>query len=181
MLTFTTGGSTYNVTIPASCYDINSLTTAIASLMLEASGTTFTVAYSTTSLCITISTSAVPFSIDFSHPVSCAAALGFAATDSGTVTSLTGQNAANLVIDYLFVDVSELAGGIFNSSGSTSFIIPITEDSGNMVIYTENTMFAQKIKLNKNPLTNLTIGLYLKNNKQANLNGIDWQFMLEFE
>lgn len=181
-IAFTDGTGAHTAIIPPGAYSIDNLLARVSSIMTSIGSQTYAAAYDTNTFKVSISAS-TPFTIEFNMPYSCADLLGFSPVATLPSVLHTGNKGVRLNIDFIQILISELSNTIYSTDGSQcGFMIPVTENSGDYIQYTEEGQFAQSIEINSgNNIFNLTVDLHLKNYERADLNGSEWSFMLEFE
>jgi hypothetical protein len=107
--------------------------------------------------------------------------MGFPQSDTEIAASQTASNMIKLYKNmYYEILIDSIGENIETSSGRyCSFIIPIYQDSGDFVIYTDDSVFSQKKAINRTTIRNLHIRLK-NNNTNVNLRGLNWQMLIEF-
>jgi hypothetical protein len=179
-LTFTDTNRVHSLTIPPSSYTIDTLTTEIAALMNSVGSQTYTVAYNQATFKVTISAAAA-FTLQFANAGSCAYTLGFVPVNLSAAITYTGLNAVMLDTTCVYIHINEIGGNTYLTDNTAhTFAVPITVDAGEVVVLTSTNM-EQEITLSQNSISYLSISLYLRNMELADLNGAEWQMMLEFE
>ena len=176
-------GTDRTVTLTPSSYTASSLATHIqAQLNASASTITFTVSYNTDTFKMTIAGDS-PFTLQFDNADSPYRELGFAFAETASATSHVGDYAVNLSYpQFLMINIPELAHTDLMTTHSkqalATFLVPIQNNLGYVDVALMNEKFLIEVR---QPLTQLTVNLALRNLEQAELNGSDWSMVLMFE
>jgi hypothetical protein len=179
-LSFTDDTGLHTLTIPPANYDITSLCSTLQSMMTVLGSQAYLVTYDSSTFKVVFSAIAA-FSIQFGTTGSCATVLGFNTEDTVSATTLTGQNAVAFELEFVYIRVHEFSPTINSTSKNCyTYVIPITENGGEVIVYTDSAVFSQSAACS-DTVNKLTISLYLRNNEIVDLNGVEWQMLLELE
>jgi hypothetical protein len=177
-LTFTDAGGGHTVTLPPSSYTIASLTTKLQVLMAAVGVQAYTVIYDAGTLKVAISAPAA-FLIQFSTFGSCAGVLGFTFSNTTSATSFVGSKAAILYIDCIYISIAQFPARIYTFNGTAyTFLIPVTDNTGNVIQFTEAMQFKQVTDVNRTTISDLDVSLHYENGESIDLNGGEWTFLL---
>ncbi len=164
-------------------YDVNTLTTALATAINAVSGTTSnitTVTYNPTTLKITFTNSQPSTQLFFTGAIS--RILGFSAGVYGPSAVITSTGVVDMsVADYLYIKIIGLnspSTGLFsNQDCGITYILPTFGNIGTVLYHVANSTFYQTIK-NDSPVRSVTIELRTANGKLYDLQGLNWGFVL---
>ena len=168
----------YSSTIPAGCYNSNSILNVIQSAMNTTVGSSvFTVVYNTSNYTLSISASA-NFSLRFKSGVnskkSAYATLGFKQVDTQTNTIQTSTQIPDFTSpSYCLISIDEIESNIIGSypyNNGYEFIIPFTADKGSIQNYSENIMFEQKIYVRETKIKVIKVSLTVLMNNSTMMN-----------
>lgn len=172
---FTISATTYTGTITPGVYTATSLADAIQTAF-NALFAGFTVAYSTSTLKITIS-HASAFTIN-SRTANCYTELGFG-TIGVSATSQTGSKVVSLARPYyFFVNVAELSSHYMTvEEKKATWVIPKNVNSNGVVDYEPEN----PIEIDCNNLTLKTLNIHLTDAEgvDIDLNGSEWMLIIE--
>lgn len=172
---------TVSVNLSPGSYDISNLTSVLGQLMTSNGSQQYSVVYKPETFRVTFSATS-PFSLQLNIQHTVASVIGFPATMSATGTSLTGTSAAKLNQLSVFINIDQFyPNGVYSDKFPFSFIVPINKNAGDVCVFYENTNFKQCINISKQPIYSLTVTLYDQNKNVIDLNGSEWEFLLEFE
>ncbi len=174
--------SSWNVQITPGSYNNSELVTAIQNA-LNNSGTAlvFTVTYNSTTLLLTISATG-SFSLNFTGSNTLYLVMGFLQQIySSTGNSITAPNA--FIVSYplnILIRISELGNGYIRSNtiNMATYIIPITSNSGDYIIWEKNSHFKQFVDIEHKAIAQLSISLWDTNNVPISLNNSEWSMIL---
>jgi hypothetical protein len=94
------------------------------------------------SLKLTIS-ALTAFSLQLAGTNTCAGVIGFDNTNTATQTSFTGTKCIEFYIDSILVKISEFFSRLYNRNMVYTFIIPIIENSNQVIQYKDGNSFTQ--------------------------------------
>lgn len=80
---------------------------------------------------------------------------------------------------YIFIE--EFVSQLYCNNTLFTYMIPLSSNSGSVCQYYENCNFPQFAKLPKHPIYTLSVALYDQDRNLINLNGSDWEMLIEFE
>lgn len=181
---FNDGASNITSTLTKGSYTATSLLNHIASVMTADSGTlTFTGSYSSTTLKATISAGST-FSLRWTAATGQIGSLiGFdtSADDTGA-SSYTGDYACNVnTPDALDIVIDEFKNNVnyggANGSYYSTFTIPVDVNPGEYIDYNSKKYYSQ-YSCSNTPISNIHVRLQ-SNGSNVNLNGVNWEFLLE--
>ena len=145
-LDFTDTGGAHTITIPAGAYTITTLISQIQSQMTSVGAQTYTLTFNETQLNIKITASSA-FSLQFASAGSCAYILGFEPNNLSASASYTGTKTVSLDINCIYMKVDEFGINMYSNDGiSFTFCVPLTEDTGQVVVLTAKTI-KQEVQL----------------------------------
>ena len=176
-------GTTYTGTIVPGIYTVSTLPAAVKASLDAACivpGITFTVTYSATTMKLTITASAGNFSILGSITTNSGwEMLGFSAQDTAQAVSHTGDMIVNLLKTlHVTVHIDQASGRFIDSKGSsTTFIIPVTNMTGEVLLYRPELGNVTNIaKFNRTNTLNIRLSDDMGN--ILNLNGAEYYMIL---
>jgi hypothetical protein len=175
----------YHYQIPPGSYSISSLISLIQTGMNSADSNSYAWTYNVDLMTVTV-TGTASFSLNWSSnpnaSTSCYRELGFNKVDTSSATSITSPNCVSLERPTrLYISINEFfQSGINTNLNFFSFYIPINVASGSMIEYKQKDDFIQEIEFTTPiNITTLTVNLYIENNELANLNGEEFEMVLE--
>lgn len=168
------------IQIPAQYYSAPALATILSHLLSTAGTQAYTVTYSPNTFKLTVTTATTPFTLDFSVANSCAAVLGFNPTITSSALAHTGDKVIDLGESSLFIDIAELSTGVYNHSQPHTFMIPITVNAGSSIQLQSPPSVPQIVNV-PSSLYQLTIKLVKANREVVDLNGAEWQILLQVD
>jgi len=199
VMTFTDSTGDTSITIPPGNYSINTLLPVIEAL-LNATTDTYTVTYDATTGKITITSSFAGFILlpgntqlsdrgeIFASPPSFNYQLGFTplTTFPSTAGVLTAPNVPSLQgLEHLYIRVRQFKQFYKNTVNTFfTFDVPLYQSFNGINYYTEETGSIQKYTMQQSLSINVgffEIDLLNVFGNNANLNGSDWGFVMEFE
>jgi hypothetical protein len=140
---------------------------------------TYVINFDDTTLKLTISAPAA-FSLQLAGTNTCAGIIEFDTINTATQTSFTGTKCVEFYIDSILVRISEFSSRLYNRNMVYMFIIPIIENSNQVIQYKDGNSFTQEVKLSGATIASLTISLHHKSGVPIDLNGSEWSCMFEF-
>jgi hypothetical protein len=140
---------------------------------------TYVIDFNDTSLKLTISAPAT-FSLQLAGTNTCAGVIGFDNTNTAMQTSFTGTKCVEFYINSILVRISEFSSRLYNRNMVYTFIIPIIENSNQVIQYKDGNSFTQEVKLSGATIASLTISLHHKSGVSIDLNRSEWSCMFEF-
>lgn len=167
-------------TIPPGMYNIANLTSTLSNLMTINGSQTYSMTYNPATFIITISATNV-FSLNLNVQYSCASLIGFPHSTSSAGLSQVGSSAISLQTSSIYIYITEFVNQLYCNNTQFTYMIPFGSNSGSVCQYYENNNFPQCTKLPNQPIYNLTIALYDENRNLINLNGSEWEMLIEFE
>lgn len=181
---FNDGTTDFTATLSNGVYDSDSILSAIKTAM-EATGYggVITVTYSDITLKFTI-TSTLNISLSWGTTENSAAYLfGFNNVNTINTATHTSDNVPHLSIPpYIFIDIDAFPIVTSTSNAeTTSFIIFSHYNSGSVSFHTQNTHYEIKLTNRISQLQYFNVKLKYRGGNILNLNGIDWQFLLEID
>lgn len=185
---FRRSSTNYAFQITPGSYTITSLLSAIQTGMNAADANTYTCTYSAITMKATIAGSGafiLNFATGTNASTSCWRELGFSQADTSSTTSHTGSNVVSLEKpSTLFINIPELRYPVStsNSADYHTFIVPLTENAGNLVFFSTTSQFDQRIAFSS-PISfsELTFLLKDRSNVASSLNGGEWAMILKLE
>lgn len=179
----------FNPQIPPGYYTLSSLLTQLAASMNAVDGNGYIATSSATTGKITI-TGVSAFIVNFgTNPLAaqgCYQETGFVlGTDSGSSTTVTAPNVANLSLPYsIDIQIPQFMGANVitgNPAYTSTFTVPVNVVSGQLIQYGVNNEFCQEVNL-PTPVTILEfhVKLLMNTGEVINLNGADWNMIFEF-
>lgn len=172
----------YSYTIPDGSYTIATLMSQIQTGINALDANTYVLTYNATTFLVNISGTAA-FIVKGTGTVN--RTLGFPTTDSSSATSNNASSVPQLYHPetiYLMIDALGISTATSLANDVATFTIPISADSGSIQQYDSNSNYDQIIVF-PSPITlfQLNISLKMRNNLMLNLNGADFDFILELE
>jgi hypothetical protein len=113
--------------------------------------------------------------------------IGFNNTDTVSTTAHQGSNAYDLSHPrYLYINIDELhsRNSTSNISDHFEFLIPVTGNRGDLIIFNSNDAFEQEVEVPPTKLSTLTVQITARRtggNLNDLLNGADWGFVIALE
>jgi hypothetical protein len=188
VIPITISGTTYNATLTAGKYSAGNLATEMQTKMsaaVAATGATFAVSISVSSFLCTI-TCSTTCTINFGSSSSPWAVLGFPNASTGAGTTFTGTRAVQLNRPAaVFINVRDWNQSSLAVTGTGSsrptFIVPMSNDPGNVSTYSTQNDFRQTVDLPGLTFGTLRIAVTDNDNNTIELNGGEWSCLLEIE
>jgi hypothetical protein len=175
---FTVTGGSYTATVTEGSYSMTALATALGTALTATGGIAATVAYSSTTLKMTITASDSTFAV---VSTTLSTMLGF--TSGQTGGTVVGTNAArNYLDDYFYVYLPQLGGDVLSTYPCT-FRIPVPVDSGN-VLYADYSSAVSPPTLELDVPTSfsrLQVKLVDQLGNTLALNGANWSMLLQID
>ena len=170
-------------------YSITDLLSTIQTGANAADANSYTLTYSTTTFKVTITGSGafvLNWSTNTNASTSCYKELGFSQTDTSSATSHTSTKAVSLSQPvFIYMEIDQFSRTIATTSSSAivnsvSFIIPLTEDQGNLVFCSSVGNIENKLCFpHPQLLQDLHIRLLDKDYQAIDTNGSEWDAVLE--
>lgn len=172
----------YSYTIPDGSYNITTLLSQIQTGINALDANNYALSYNTTTFLVNISGSS-NFVVKGTGTIN--SLLGFPSTDSSSSTSINATNVPQLFHpETVYLTINQLGIGTTTSfvNDQCTFTIPISENSGGIQQYDSNSNYDQIIEY-PFPITlyQLDVALKMKKNQILNLNGCDFDFILELD
>lgn len=171
----------YIIQIGAGAYTTATLEAALVAGLTAAYANAWAVEFDTTTFLTTI-TGTAAFTLVLSEST-INSVLGFGSTDTASATSHTSTSAWNLGVPTpIFICIDEVGRNVmYTDNYCYTFVVQITENSQEFVNYRVHTDMTQKHQLELYNLQNYTVSLRKQNNVLVDLNGLDWNFVVEVE
>ena len=183
----TRSSTDYTVTIDAGSYTANALATAIQAEMNDADSNSYTCTYDSKTMKFTITGSAA-FTLTWATHTSASTGmykvLGWTAADTSSATSQTATVVANLSSPTsMLMRITEFGSCGVCGNLPYTFDLPLNVASGMLTYIASSTNYPQRLSFGQagRSFQNLHVRLFDDENTEIELNGAEWELLLEIE
>lgn len=167
-------------TIPSQSYTLNELVIQIANLLNnDAVSGTYLCNYNLSTYKVSFSSSTGNLKLRFATTTnSVAYTIGFSETDTTTAASHTGSNIPNLNTKYYEIFSDIVDDNTYNFYGNRKTLAVIRNNKNFGELLDNNLYIGNQLKVSTSSLDKIRFIVYDDNNKEVELNGVDWSIQL---